>query len=234
MIAYSFLIVLIWLLRCALMGISQFIYDYQTLITGATALGAAYVAVRPVYAQLALMRTQSNAVMRDMLLQREAELRQAAAAINKHVGERLSDLGREYPWYEEDEDIRLTETQAHHYEQHISSAVTWLRLGYRWRDNPIVEGKRTVLTAKLDELIGKLGEIYFTAAHQQHDDDHSIDDAEWERLERRGEEAKTEIYPALAAAKAAMTDVLDAGGAELKAIDEQLRELDRALVRSRI
>lgn len=222
--------ILAWLFWCAVMGIGQIIYDYQTLITGFTALGAAYFAVRPVYAQLSLMRIQSNAISRDMLLQREAELNQSVTAIAKHVGERLDDLAQEFPFYEGGEDIRLTETQAHHYDQHIAAAVRWLRLQYRWRDNPIVEGKRAALIVKLDELIEKLGEIYFTASHQQHDEDYSIDDEEWRRLERRGEEAKAEIYPMLTAAQRAKADVMEAAGAELKVIDEQLRKLNQALV----
>lgn len=78
MIAVVFLGILNLLLWWALMGIGQFVYDYQTLITGFTAVGAAYVAVQPVYRQLALMRmqsalmqTQSNSVLQQMLLQRQ-------------------------------------------------------------------------------------------------------------------------------------------------------------------
>ena len=217
----------IWL---GLVGMGQIIYDYQTLIAGVGAIGAAIIAVRPVYRQLDLMRTQSNAVLKDMLLQRQAELEQAAVAVKKHVGERLDDLGREYTWHEADEDIRLTETQAHHYDQHISSALGWIRLGYRWRDNPIMEGKRALLISALDELIGKLGDIYFTASHQQHDEDYSIDDEEWARLEQRGENAKSEIYPALVVAEAALTAFVDANQQELAVIDAQLRKLDQGLL----
>jgi len=99
-LALALLAKLIWL---GLMGIGQFIYDYQTLIAGIGAIGAAIIAVRPVYHQLDLMRTQSNAVLKDMLVQRQAELEQAATAVAKHVGGPLEDLGREYRWYEEDE-----------------------------------------------------------------------------------------------------------------------------------
>jgi hypothetical protein len=177
-----------------------------------------------------MMRTQSNAVLKDMLIQRQAELEQAAAAVTKHVGGPLDNLGREYPWYEEDENIRLTETQAHHYDQHISGAVSWIRRRYRWRDNPVMEGKKALLISALDALIGKLGDIYFTASHQQHDEDYSIDDAEWARLEQRGEDAISQIYPALVVAKTAMTSFLEANQQELAAIDTQLRKLDRDLL----
>jgi hypothetical protein len=218
---------LIWV---GLMGIGQIVYDYQTLIAGIGAIGAAIIAVRPVYHQLDLMRTQSNAVLKDLLLQRQAELEQAAAALKKHVSERLDDLGREYPWYEVDEDIRITERQAHHFDLHISGAVRWIHLGYRWRDNPVMEGKKALLVSALDELIGKLGDIYFTASHQQHDEDYSIDNEEWVRLEQRGEDAKLEIYPSLVVAKATLTAFLEANQQELVVIDTQLRKLDQGLL----
>lgn len=212
------------------MGIGQIIYDYQTLIAGAGAIAAAIIAVRPVYGQLDLMRTQSNAVLKDMLIQRQADLEQAAAAVQKHVSERLDNLDGEYPWYDENENVLLSEVQAHHYDQHISGAMRWIRQKYSWRDNPVMDGKKLLLVSALEELVEKLGHIYFTASHQQHDEDHSISDEEWERLDKRGEDAKLEVYPALLAAKNALAAYLHANQHERDVIDGQLRKLDRGLL----
>lgn len=93
-----------------------------------------------------------------------------------------------------------------------------------------MEGKKIALLSTIDALTRKLSEIYFTSSTQQHDEDHSIDDIEWERLERRGEEAKSEIYPTLIVAKTALTAFLDANQDELTAVDAQLRKLDQALI----
>jgi Spy/CpxP family protein refolding chaperone len=96
-----------------------------------------------------------------------------------------------------------------------------------------MEGKKELLVSALDALIGKLGDIYFTASHQQHDEDHSIEDAEWARLEQRGEDAISEIYPALVLARSAMTAFLEANQQESAAIDAQLRKFDRGLLSAR-
>jgi len=105
-------------------------------------------------------------------------------------------------------------------------ARSWARCATtpRWR------GEKALLVSALDALTGKLGDIYFTPSHQQHDEDYSIDDAEWARLEQRGEDAIAEIYPALVVAKTAMTTFLEAKQQELAAIDTQLRKLDRGLL----
>lgn len=79
---------------CAISGLIRAIYDYQTLIAGGAALVAAYYAARPVYDQLDMMRLQSDAVKRGMLLDRERDLRQALDAFERKVGEPLSGLGR--------------------------------------------------------------------------------------------------------------------------------------------
>lgn len=237
MIAYLLLGIITWLQWYALMGIGQFIYDYQTLITGFAALGAAYVAVRPVYRQLALMQaqsammqTQSNGVLRDMLLQRKEEIEQADAALSENVGKRLKAIAGEFPWY--DEDFKPDEPMAHNYDQVISGAVSWLRLKYQWRDNPVADGKKAALIEALDKLISILSDVHAPAHTDQVGEDYAMSDEDWEKFNARGEEAKGEVYGAVIAAQKSLQGYGDSFRDELAAIRSQLLKLDQTLLPS--
>lgn len=231
MIAVLSNLVAVWFMRKALMGIGQLIYDYQTLITGVGAIGAAYIAARPVYSQLSMMRTQSDGVLREMLLQRQLEVRQAHDASQKKVGERLSKLAEEYYWDEAPDELRLSEPQAHFYGQHISGAASWLRRHYQWRDNVEAEGAKNDLVEKLDRLIHILNDISAPASTDQVDEDRAILDDQWTAFLQRGEDAKIEVYPALREARSALTAFHSSLQNEDTAIGQQLKQLDRSLVK---
>lgn len=63
----------------ALIGLGRVVYYYQTLTAGGDAVVAAYHAAPPVYRQLGMMRLQSGAVMRGMLLDLFKETLQLSA-----------------------------------------------------------------------------------------------------------------------------------------------------------
>ena len=86
-------IIAMYAMWMSLKGLSQFIYDYQTLLTGMAALAAAYIAAKPVWRQLRLTQTQANGVLREMLLQRQSEVQSATATLSEMVKKPLSELG---------------------------------------------------------------------------------------------------------------------------------------------
>lgn len=220
-----------WILRHlsweALMSIGDLIYDYQTLITGAAALAAAFVAARPVYRQLALMRTQSEAVLRDMLLARDADLGAAIKGVAKEVSERLSSLGSAVYWEEGDE---IDEDRAYHHERNLSLAAQWLKSQYGWRDMHKAEEFRAVAIAEIDTLVDTLDAIYRPVSTEKESDDHSFTDAEWAELEAHAEAAKGEVLGKLSAAQKAVAAYVVEIANEQRAIREKLKLLDRALV----
>lgn len=210
------------------MGLGQFIYDYQTLIAGGLALGAAYLAARPVWRQLGLTQTQSNGVLRDMLLQRQAEVQQARAALTEKVGKKLNDLDHLLAWHDEGE--RISEHDAFGFDQILSQSVSWLRLGYHWRDAAQVEAARTTLTDKIDALLGVLNDIHAPAHTQQHDEDHDISNEDWAEFLARGETAKGEVSQSVADARAAFNKVLEDMEAEAAVLKKRLTTLNEALI----
>jgi hypothetical protein len=123
--------IMLWLIWSAMMGLGQFIYDYQTLIVGAGAIGAAYVAAKPVWRQLELTQTQANGVLREMLLQRQAELKKAQEASTEKVGKIVNDLA---DGVEVDGHIlRISEHDAHHFDMGTLMGEEAISLSYSAR-----------------------------------------------------------------------------------------------------
>lgn len=216
----------IWM---ALKGLGQFIYDFQTLLTGIGALVAAYVAAKPVWRQLELTQTQANGVLRDMLMQRQSEVANAASALTENVGKPLSELDRHLYW-PDGEAIRLDEHQAFHHDQNISRAITWLRSESKHRDSSTVEAAKAGLIEKIDGLLTVLDHIHRPAHTEQHDEDHSFTDEQWAEFLARGESAKDEVEAALAQAQEALTIVSQAMVSEKAAIKARLKKLDEVLI----
>lgn len=213
---------------CAIGGLGRFVFEYQTLIAGAAAVAAAYYAAKPVYRQLDMMRLQSDAVMRDMLINRERDLRQALEALGKNVGKPLNDLGGAVYWHEGE---TIDEEQAFYHDQQLSSARTWLAGGYRWRDSAVVEAARGDLDKALDELVDTLDDVHRPAHTDKEDEDHVFTDEAWEAFLKRGEDAKDEMQGKLTDAVRALSAVTAGIGAELRSIGNQLTTIDRSLAR---
>lgn len=213
-------------LVCALIGLGRFVYDFQTLIAGGAAVVAAYYAARPVYRQLDMMRLQSDAVMRGMLLDRERDLRQALDALEKNVGEPLSGLGSAVYWEAGDE---IDEERAFYHDQVLATARNWLIAKYRWRDSADVEAARAALETGLEALIDTLDDVHRPAHTEKVGEDYAMSDEDWTALLKRGEEAKGEILGKLVDARKLLSAMTSGIGAELNAVGGQLTAIDRSL-----
>lgn len=231
MVSHFVYILLERLLWIAAMGIGQFIYNYQTLITGVLAVGAAYMASRPVYRQVELMQIQSNGVRRELLLQRQLEIEQACVAVKEKVGKALSDLSREFDCYaEEDLEFRLKACQARNHDLSISRAASWLEMRCKWRDNVEAETRKASLIEALEKLTGFLKDFHYPADQEQHDEHNSISDSNWTDFLAKSEAAKTEIEPALIGAKTMLKNFQDSLVQELNNVITQLKKLERSLI----
>lgn len=215
-----------WGLLTAMSGIGQFLYDWQTLIGSGLALVAAYVAVKPVYAQLELTRTQSNGVLREMLLSRQLEVEQAGAAIMKHVAKPIRDLSIFLEWNDDD----IGEHDAFGHWQLLGTAEGYLRGGYRWRDSEAVEAAKANLLDKIDALLTILNDVHAPAHTDQSGEDYSMSDEAYAAFRQRGVDAKKEVEPACGAAWAALLALRTAQENDETAIHQQLRKLDSGLI----
>lgn len=217
-----------WGILTALKGVGQVVYDYQTLIAGALALGAAYLATKPVWRQLALTQTQSNGVLREMLLQRQSELHQARLALIEKVGKKLSDLEHLLAWHDDAEQI--SEHDAFGFDQILSQSISWLRLGYHWRDSSRVEASRQALLDKIDALLNVLNDVHAPAHTEQHDEHCSISDEDWASFVARADAAKGEVKQLVLDARAALNTLLHEMESESKAVEGRLTLVNEVLI----
>lgn len=210
------------------MGLGQFIYDYQTLIGAGAAIVAAYIAVRPVWRQLELTQTQANGVLREMLLQRQAELQQAQSALQDNVGKPLNELSFELDV--EAGGDRITEHEAHHHDMGLSRAVSWVRQHYQWRDSTPAETARNSLIEKIDALLMLLSDVHAPAHTDQVGEDYAMSDEEWTAFVARGEQAKDEVPTALADAQRAYREFWSSLSEERSVIGVRLKKVNEALM----
>ncbi|WP_093086406.1 hypothetical protein [Sphingobium sp. AP50] len=212
----------------ALGGLYSLVDHWQTLITGFMALGAAYLTYRPVREQLKLTQTQSNAVMRDMLLNRQKELQQAQEAIEEKVYNAVTKLSFALDIFSTDK--KLDNDDAFEFSQSLTRAMAWLRVRYVWRNSVSVEMARTKVDESLEKLVSLLDEIWGPHADQQNDDIHRYTKAEWAKVLRRSDEAKEEIqnanFDVINALNAMMMEI----SREIRAIDSKLSKLDDVLL----
>jgi hypothetical protein len=222
--------IVVWGLLMSVSGLGTFIYDYQTLIGSGVALLAAYVAVRPVWRQVALTQTQSNGVLREMLLERKLEIEQAKVDIRENVSKPIIKLASALSWYKQGE--LMDEQSAHAFDRQLSTALTWLTEKYRWRDSEAVEQKKQVLILELTTTIDILNDIHAPAHTDQHDEERSMSDENWQAFINRGQEAKTLIKAANKKARSAHTILQETMDIDLEAIQSRLRKLDATLITS--
>ena len=180
-----------------------------------------------VLGRLIVLQTQSNGVLREMLLQRQTDLEQAESAITKMIWTPLNDLWHEFSEFD---DEPINEVQAHHHDQNISRGLAFIRHGYRWRDSVDVEAARGAAAEKISALVGILNDIHAPAHTDQHDEDRSISDGDWQEFLARGETAKGEVEPALRTAREAAKSIFAKMKRESTEIQDRLKKLDRALV----
>lgn len=81
--------------------IDDWLYRWQTLITGGTALLAAFLALRPVKSQLALMRAQNSVMLRSTINQMIVKIDADLAALDAIVDHKLSTISSDLHHFEE-------------------------------------------------------------------------------------------------------------------------------------
>lgn len=220
-----------WLLCRAFSGIGHFIYDFQTLIAGLVAVAAALYGAAPVYRQLELTRTQSNAVLMSMLQDRFAAVEQAVSAMRKEVLTPLRELNRVYQFdYEVDEVTKISAEAAHHYDQLISGGARWLEDAYRWRDSVATENAKRLLVCELEALTDLLSDAHAPEHTDQVGEDYAMNDEEWAAFVHRAEEAKIAVPEALQNSEKAFRRYEDAQQVELHGLTQKLKAVEGSLL----
>jgi hypothetical protein len=142
------------------MTLGRLIYDYQTLITGVLAIGAAWWAARPAWKQISYMRLASEISSRETLRQRAIELEERKAKYDEQRRDFLAATRLEY-----DDDGQLFEPIRAGWAFDAEQMTLQFRaqqIGAKLSllDTEPVDNARTALVAKLNPVAEALGAIH--------------------------------------------------------------------------
>lgn len=177
--------------HCILTTVGCFIYDFQTLITGAVAIGVAIAAGIPVWRQLKDTNLQTRISHRETLalLMRDALAR--FAKVEKAMREPLS-MADQITSYPDGEPTEIEAEGAHHLEQTFNGVIDWYLVVLAETEHEDIESCKVKLKEAIDALVSTLGDAHWTDHNFQQDEDHNIPDAEWAEIVARCAAAKIE------------------------------------------
>jgi hypothetical protein len=173
-----------------LCGVGVAIYDFQTLIAGVLAIGAAYYAARPVWRQLKDTNLQTKIQHRETLAALAREAQDRFARVRKSVADPLTDLDR--LTIDPAGNVEAIGAEdAFAIEQHLQGELDWYLVGLKGTEADGIEVAKAALKTAMDDLLHTLNDVHWIHHNEQHDEDHSIPDDEWAQINQRSKEAET-------------------------------------------
>lgn len=206
-------------------GVGVAIYDFQTLIAGVLAIGAAYYAARPVWRQLKNNDLQTRILHRETLASLLREAQERFARVTKSIAEPMSDLDR-LTTDPAGETIAIGGHDAFAIEQRLYGELDWYLIDLNATEADDIEVAKAGLKMALDDLLRTLNDVHWVEHNEQHDEDHSIPDEEWAAIIVRSQEAETLAADKAAVARRAMRALGKAQGAWLTALRGRIAKLD--------
>lgn len=215
--------------HCILTTVGCFIYDFQTLLTGAVAIGVAIVAGIPVWRQLKDSNLQTRISHRETLatLLRDALTR--FAKVQEAMRKPLS-LADQLTFYPDGEPIEIEAEDAHHLEQTFNGLLDWYLVVLADTEHVDIESRKSDLKSRIEELVSTLSEAHWADHNSQQDEDYNFTDEEWAEIEARCAEAKIEASSRVSAVSKAYCALRDAQEAWVRSLRVQLAKLDRQIV----
>lgn len=212
-------------------AVGGFIYDFQTLIAGAAAIGAAWYAGAPVWRQLKDSNLQTRILHRETLAVRLREAEERAARVAKAIDDPLWQAQR-VTSDPAGEPVEIGEHDAHGVEQMILGRLDWYLVTLEGTEDARVEEEKAGLKAALKELTDTLSDVHWPAHNDQSGEDYSMTDKEWAEVLRKAEEGKTLATEKVSAAWRANRALKDAQQAAISELRQQIARLDQSIARN--
>ncbi len=212
-------------------AIGHWIYDFQTLITGAAAIGAAWYAGAPVWRQLKDSNLQTRIMHRETLAIRLREAEERAARVAKAIDEPLWQAQR----VTSDalgEPIEIGEHDAHGVEQMILGTLDWYLEALEGTEDARIEEAKAALKAALEDLTDILSDVHWPAHNDQSGEDYSMSDEQWTEVLRKADEGATLATGKVSAAWAANRALKDAQREYIERLRLQVAALDQSIAQN--
>jgi hypothetical protein len=212
-------------------AVGDWIYDFQTLITGAAAIGAAWYAGAPVWRQLNDSNLQTRIMHRETLATRLREAEERAARVAKAIDEPLWQAQR-VTSDPAGEPIEIGEHDAHGVEQMLLGTLDWYLVTLEGTEDAQVETAKAGLKAALKDLTDTLSDVHWPAHNDQSGEDYSMTDEEWAEVLRRADEGVKLANEKVSAAWKANRAVKGAQKAIIDGLRKQIAALDQSIARN--
>jgi len=212
-------------------GAGSFIYNYQTLITGVLAIGAAWYAGAPVWRQLKDSNLQTRIMHRETLAIRLREIEERAARVAKAIDGPLWQA-RDVTSDPAGEPVEVGEHDAFGVEQMVLGKLNWYLVTLEGTEDARIEEAKAALKGALKDLTDTLSDIHRPASSHQEGEDYSLTDEEWAEVERKAEESKplaTEKVSAAWKANRALKAAQEKVANELR---QQIAQLDHSIAKN--
>ena len=204
---------------------------WQTLITGALALGAAYYAGRPVYRQLALMRAQNNVMVRETIGHMIQQLDAHRDRVQEITAKRLTDVHSAIYRFDNYGETKGIDEWAHQQHGEFVSAESELKaLFVTSHDVEAVEERKADLLAAVNDLSGILWDIQAPHYEFMFPEDCNWSDEERATAVARSSEAENELDATAGAVSAAVKQLYDAYAQQRAGLVRRLRVIDDSLL----
>lgn len=207
-------------------GAGIVVYDFQTLIAGVLAIGAAYYAARPVWRQLKDSNLQTKIQHRETLASLLRESQDRFSRAKKSIAQPMTDLVR-LTSDPVGEPVPIGAHAAFEIEQRLDGELDWYLVDLKATEADEIEAAKATLRTALDDLLRTLNDVHWCEHNDQHDEDHSISDEEWAAILIRSKEAETLTAQKAATARTAVRGLETAQANWITGLRARIGKLDR-------
>lgn len=212
-------------------AVGHWIYDFQTLITGAAAIGAAWYAGAPVWRQLKDSNLQTRIMHRETLAVRLREAEERAARVAKAIDDPLW-KAQDVTSDPEGGPLEISEHDAFGVEQMIAGRLDWYLVTLEGTEDAPVEAAKAGLKAALEDLTDTLSDVHWPAHNNQSGEDYSMTDEEWAEVLQKASDGKVQAPDKVSAAWKANRALKDAQQGTIDGLRKQIAALDQSIAQA--
>ncbi|WIA55181.1 hypothetical protein N6H05_19425 [Sphingobium sp. WTD-1] len=212
-------------------AIGTWFFNWQTLITGFMALGAAFVALQPVRKQLALMRAQNNVMVRETIGHMVVTLDAQCDRMREIATKPISDISNDLEYHEQvgppsgiEQWYSATHSKANGLYRELRALFA------QSQDVEAVESSKDALLGAAEKLADAMSDICQPIYATIHVTEYEWTDEQEAAAYAKAKVAETEIEATVAAVSVAFHDLKAAYADQRAVLVRQLRVIDDGLL----
>lgn len=216
---------------CVLESICTVVYHFQTLLTGAAAIGVAIIAGIPVWRQLKDTNLQTRISHRETLAGLLREALRRYEKVDQEMKQPLS-VAVDVTSDPEGEPVEIGTHDANGVENMLNGLLSWYLVVLKGTENAEIETAKAALKTALDDAVETLGDAHWADHNDPEDPDLDISAEKWEEIVERCAAAKIEASSRINDMDSAYRALKRAQQNWVDALRRQIAKLDIEIVSS--